>query len=152
MKSRPNRLSGRIFLLAAGLLLLLYGAVTPLLPFIGERASGEITTVRRELGERADPLPNRYSYSVGYEFSLPDGRVIHGNTKIIGSSFNSGMAKGKAGVLYLPGLPWVNTLERETRLDAGKIDLLAAGAVLCFMAFRKRANSGPTPRKPVTLR
>lgn len=152
MKSRPNRLPGRIFLLAAGLLLLLYGAVTPLLPFIGQRASGEITTVRRELGERSDPLPNRYSYSVGYEFTLPDGRVIHGNTKVIGSSFNSGIAKGKAGVLYLPGLPWVNALERETRFDAGKIAILAAGAFLCFMAFRQGANSRTTSRKPWKLR
>ncbi|NCC05902.1 MAG: hypothetical protein EOM37_18110, partial [Proteobacteria bacterium] len=71
----------RIIVFVVGLLLALYGAIIPLLPVIGARTSGEITVVRRELGDRQAPVANSYSYSVGFEFALPDGRVIPGNTK-----------------------------------------------------------------------
>lgn len=138
---RPNRTEirwpGRLLLLSVGLLLLLYGLVMPLLPYIGQRTQGEITSIRRELGDRQDPMANRYSYSVGYEFALPDGKVVYGNTKVIGSSFSAGLPKGKAGVYYLPAFPYVNALERDTRPDMGKIAILAAGALLCLAAFRK---------------
>ena len=136
----PNRTEirwpGRLLLFSVGLLLLLYGVVTPLLPYLGQRTQGEITSVRRELGDRQDPMPNSYSYSVGYEFALPDGQVVHGNTKVIGSSFSAGIPKGKAGVYYLPAFPYLNALERDTRPDMGKIAIVAAGALLCLAAFR----------------
>ena len=121
-----------------GLLLVLYGTLIPLLPLIGARADGEITVVRRELGDRQDPVANRYSYSVGYEFALPDGRIIPGNTKTIGSAVSSGISKGKSAVFYLPALPYVNALERDTRFDLGKVAILAAGALLCFVAVTRK--------------
>ena len=138
---RPDRTEtrwpSRLLLFSVGLLLLLYGLVTPLLPYIGQRTQGEVTSIRRELGDRQDPMPNRYSYSVGYEFRLPDGRVVHGNTKVIGSSFSAGLPKGKAGVYYLPAFPYLNALERDTSPDMGKVVILAAGALLCLAACRK---------------
>ena len=123
-----------------GLLLVLYGTLIPLLPLIGARADGEITVVRRELGDRQDPVANRYSYSVGYEFALPDGRIIPGNTKTIGSAVSSGISKGKSAVFYLPALPYVNALERDTRFDLGKVAILAAGALLCFVAVTRKTK------------
>jgi hypothetical protein len=121
-----------------GLLLALYGTLIPLLPLIGARAAGEITVIRRELGDRQDPVANSYSYSVGYEFALPDGRIIPGNTKTIGSAVSSGISKGKSAVFYLPALPYVNALERDTRFDLGKVAILAAGALLCFVAVTRK--------------
>jgi len=138
---RKSPLLPRVVVFAVGLLLTIYGAVIPLLPFIGARASGEITVIRRELGDRQDPRPNRYSSSVGYEFPLPDGRIIFGNTKTIGSAMSAGMSKGRSGVYYLPALPYVNALEKDATFDFGKVALLAAGIFLCFASARGRIKS-----------
>ena len=123
-------------LFLVGAAFVLYGVVMPILPYAGTRTEAEITTVRRELGDRQDPMPNRYSWSVGYEFALPGGTVVHGNTKVIGSSYSAGIAKGPAVAHYLPALPWVNALERDTRPDMGKAVMVAAGALLCIAALR----------------
>jgi hypothetical protein len=138
---RKSPLLPRIVVFVVGLLLTLYATLIPLLPFIGARANGEITVIRRELGDRQDPRPNRYSYSVGYEFPLPDGRIIAGNTKIIGSATSAGMSKGRSGVYYLPALPYLNALEKDAAFDFGKIALLAAGILLCFASSRGRVKS-----------
>ena len=138
---RKSSLLPRVVVFVVGLLLTFYGTVIPLLPFIGARASGEITVIRRELGDRQDPRPNRYSYSVGYEFPLPDGRIIAGNTKTIGSATSAGMSTGRSGVYYLPALPYVNALEKDATFDFGKIALLAAGILLCFASSRGRVKS-----------
>jgi hypothetical protein len=130
----------RIILCVAGLLLALYGTLIPLLPLIGARATGEITVIRRELGDRQDPVANRYSYSVGYEFTLPDGRIIPGNTKVIGSAVSAGISKGSSAVFYLPAQPYVNALERDTRFDLGKVAILAAGVFLCFAAVTRKTK------------
>ncbi len=130
----------RIILGVVGLLLAFYGTLIPLLPLVGARAAGEITVIRRELGDRQDPMPNRYSYSVGFEFTLPDGRIIPGNTKVIGSAVSAGISKGKSAVFYLPALPYVNALERDTRFDLGKVAILAAGVFLCFAAARRKTK------------
>ena len=146
-QKRPGiRWPGRLLLLSIGLLLLLYGLITPLLPHIGQRARGEITSIRRELGDRQAPVADSYSYAVGYEFTLPDGRVVYGNTKVIGSSISAGIPKGTTRVYYLPALPWVNALERDTRPDMGKVAILAAGAVLCLAALRKTGVNAPRRR------
>jgi len=139
-KTKP--LAPRIVLGFVGLLLALYGTVIPLLPLVGARAVGEITVIRRELGDRQDPVANRYSYSVGYEFALPDGQIIPGNTKVIGSAVSAGISKGRNAVFYLPALPSVNALERDTRFDLGKVAILAAGVFLCCAAVTRKAKQG----------
>jgi hypothetical protein len=130
----------RIIVFVVGLLLTLYGTVIPLLPLIGARASGEITVIRRELGDRQAPVANSYSYSVGFEFTLPDGRVIPGNTKTIGTAMSAGISKGASAVFYLPALPYINALERDVRFGLGKVAILAAGLFLCFAAFRRKVR------------
>jgi hypothetical protein len=71
----------------------------PLLSVIGIRTQGEITVIHREGGERDEAVPNRYSYSVGYEFALDDGTIICGNTKVIGNAYSAGISKVGAGPL-----------------------------------------------------
>lgn len=137
---KPRPLAFRIILGAVGLLLELYGSFIPLLPMIGARAAGEITVIRRELGDQQNPVTNRYSYSVGYEFALPDGRIIPGNSKAIGNAVSAGISKGSSAVFYLPALPHMNALERDTRFDLGKVAILAAGALLCFAAVTRKTN------------
>jgi len=152
MRPHPSRTgtTAKIFLFVTGLALVIHATGTSLLPYVGKRVMGDITTIRRELGERQDPVANRYSYAVGYEFSLPDGQVIPGNTKVIGSSFSAGISKGPAAIRYLPGFPWLNALEQETGFNSGKAVLLAAGTFLCFAAIRTGRTRPTASRRSAT--
>jgi len=128
--------SGRWILGIVGILLALYGSLIPMLSFIGERSIGEVTVIRRELGDRQDPLANRYSWAIGFEFPLPDGRLIPGNTKTIGDAQSAGIVKGPHPVRYLAAFPYLNALERDTRFDLGKIVMITLGIGLCILTVR----------------
>jgi hypothetical protein len=134
---KSNR-SGFWVLGTVGVLLSLYACLMPLLGWVGERTMGQITVLRRELGDRQDPLPNRYSWSIGFEFHLPDGRLISGNSKSIGDAQSAGIAKGPQPVRYLAVFPHLNALERDTHPDLGKLVLLVVGIGLCALAFKLR--------------
>lgn len=131
-----NLLPGRLVLGTVGLLLLLYAVLIPLLGVLGERTIAQVNVVRRELGDRQDPIANRYSWAVGFEFRLPDGRLIPGNTKVIGSDSNAGIAKGPHPVRYFSSFPYLNALEQDTRLDGGKFVMLGFGSLLFVLALR----------------
>lgn len=135
---QPGNRAGRWVLWFTGILLILYAAIMPLLSVVGERTMGEITVVRREVGDRRDPIANRYSYAVGFEFALPNGHIIPGSTKVIGSANIAGISKGPTAVRYLAIFPYVNALERDTKLDIGKLAMVAAGLLLCGVAFLSR--------------
>lgn len=131
----------QIFLVILGSMFLLYGTLIPLLWVVGERTTGQVTVVRRELGERDEAIRNRFSYSVGYEFTLPDGTIVYGNTKTIGNSYNAGIALGPAPVRYLKIFPHLNALEEDTRFSIGTALIIAVGILLLVIALRK-----PKPR------
>lgn len=133
MKAGP-----RILLTGVGMLLILYGASIPLLNAAGRQTTGQITVVRRELGDRRDPMANRYSYSVGYEFMLEDGTLVYGNTKTIGSSFDAGIAKGPAAVVYLKEMPQLNMLKEDVRPSPAPFVYGALGALLLWAAYSKK--------------
>ncbi len=128
----------RILLAFIGILLLLYGTMMPLLSMIGEKTWGEITVVRREGGERNVAVPNRYTYSVGYEFSLDNGAIVYGNTKVIGNAYSAGIPMGRTAIRYLKVFPHLNALEQDARLSIGTVILMAAGILLLVVALRKR--------------
>lgn len=135
-KKKP--MGPRILLTSFGVLLILYGASIPLLGMAGRHTTGRITEVRRELGDRRDPKANRYSYSVGYEFILEDGSLVYGNTKTIGSSYDAGIAKGPAGVVYLEALPQLSMLEEDARPSPAPFIYGALGALLLWVAYSKK--------------
>ena len=142
-----NKIVPKIFLLIIGIGLSLYGMMMPLLSVIGERTPGMITVVRREGGERDEAIPNRYSYSVGYEFLLDDGTVISGNTKVIGNAYNAGISKGQASIRYLKILPYLNALESDTALSVGHVILLAAGVSTVAINLRSRPGDNRLRRR-----
>jgi len=137
-KKKPGKLGPRILLTAFGVLLIAYGASIPLLGIAGRHTAGQITEVRRELGDRRDPMANRYSYSIGFEFTTEDGRLVYGNTKTIGSSFDAGIAKGPAGVVYLESFPQLCMLEEDVRPTPAPFIYGALGVLLLWVAYSKK--------------
>ena len=136
-----KKIVSKIFLLIIGIGLSLYGMMMPLLSVLGERTSGTITVVRREGGERDEAIPNRYSYSVGYEFLLDDGTVISGNTKVIGNAYNAGISRGQASIRYLKIFPYLNALETDATLSVGHVILLAVGVLIITINLCSRTDN-----------
>lgn len=128
-------MAGKVIFGSVGTLLALYAVLIPLLGVVGEKTIAEVTVVRREPGDRQDPVANRYSYAVGFEFTLPDGRIIPGNTKVIGSASQANFSKGPHPVRYLAAFPYINALEADTSFDLGKIVMLGIGLMLCRVAW-----------------
>ena len=107
--SRPSPLRRGSWALA----LLAWGAGMPLLALLGSTTEGEITHVRRQLGDRGEAIPNRYTYTISYQFHLPDGRAISGHSQRVGDYFSpKDMRVGKkVEVRYLAAFPWISQIE-----------------------------------------
>ena len=131
-------LSVRLFLGALGLLLLVWGLGMPMVAWLGAEAPGTITHVRRQLGDRGEAIPNRYSYSISYEFRLPDGSLVQGSTYRVGDYFSPGkLAKGSAvQVRYLPGFPFISEMQWHWAAAVEHGIVAAAGGVLLHLAAR----------------
>jgi len=91
-------------------------------------------------GERNETVSNRYTYSVGYEFTLNDGTVIYGNTKVIGNAYSAGIPMGPTAVRYLKVFPSLNALEVDAIFSMGTVILAAAGILLLVVALRREGN------------
>ena len=136
-----HRLIPRILITILGAVMILVGFNNIALEFFGEETSAVITSVRRVGGERNEAVPNRYTYSIGYEFTLPDGRKISGSTERIGDSVY--LKPGKSSftrVRYYSFLPFINTLESETGLNLGSILQIFFGGLLCILVNRRGQN------------
>lgn len=142
-------LSVRLFLGALGLLLLAWGLGMPMVAWLGAEAPGTITHVRRQLGDRGEAIPNRYSYAISYEFRLPDGRIAQGSTYRVGDYFSPGkLAKGSAvQVRYLPGLPVISEVQWHWAAAVEHGIVAAVGGVLLHLAARGGADRNKRRRK-----
>lgn len=123
-----------LLLTALGCLLVLWSVGLPLLGLVGERTLGQITTVRRQGGERDESIPNRYTYAIGFQFTLPDGQVVFGSSTRIGNSWQAyGLPDAAAApVRYLRAAPMINALEADTGPSWEQAVVLAIGWVLIF--------------------
>lgn len=129
-----------ITLLGAGFIL--QAVVSLALGQVGERGTAVVTHIRRELGERNETTPNRYTYILAYAFETPDGRTVTDSTRRIGAPlYLKATGKQTMPVRYLKAFPMVNTLEEDARPSWGKAASLAAGAFLIFAANRPRRKS-----------
>lgn len=131
-KSGGNPL-GRIFIALIGLLLLLFGLSQQLLLVIGESTTGTVTDVTIESDD--DDPTERY-YNVGYRFSV-DGTSYNGHYTM---SVGSGRAPSKGNsvkVAYLSFMPSVNSRDDGMSLGVTGIIMMAFGALLIFLQFRK---------------
>ena len=133
---------GDALLLVVGLLLVAYGVLYSLLPLIGEKTTGEVTVVRRELGKAGSAIPNRYLYSIGYDIRLPDGQMASGTAKRFGNAYSAGISRGPADVWFLRAFPPVNELDCDAGLSWDKTLMAAAGILLLAIPARKLVRRG----------
>lgn len=134
-------LFARALLSLLGIILILWGVSQIALGVIGEPATAVITHIRREGAERAETVPNRYTYNISYTFTLPEGKEIHGFSKKIGNAvYLKADGTSTVRVRYFTAFPYINVMERETRLGAGQVVLVITGGFLIFYMNRKKRD------------
>lgn len=133
-----QRLISRILITLLGIALILMGSSWIILGVVGKSAPAVITSIRREGGERTDGKPGRYTYNIGYAFTLPDGKEINGFSKKIGDSvYLKPDGTSVVQVRYLPYFPYINAMEKDTGFGAGQLTLILAGTALIFLINTK---------------
>lgn len=136
-----------LFLLLLGCLLVGYAVMGPALQLFGASAMGTVTDIRRQGGDRGEAIRNRYNFGVGFHFFLPDGRRVEGATTVVGNSYSAGIAKGPVKVLYVPFLPVINSLEKQTHFSIYSIILLGAGCFLVRVGIKDPLNTKQRRKK-----
>lgn len=132
----------RILLRLLGLILMAWGIAMPLLGLVGETADATVTHVRRQGGERNEALPNRYTYIIDYQFSLPPRQQINGFSYVLGSSYGIPSSQGgkQVKVRYMPLFPHLNTLEKQANPNLEHLIVLGVGYLLAFGLWRNRKS------------
>ena len=141
----------RLALALLGMVLLLWGLGMPLVAWLGAEAPGTITHVRRQLGDRGESIPNRYSYTISYEFRLPDGRLAQGNTSRVGDYFSLRFLTQARSVQvrYVPGFPFISEVQWHWAAMVEHGIVAAVGGVLLYLAARGGADRHrPRRKKP----
>lgn len=117
---------------ALACLLIAWSLGMPLLGVCGTQVIGQITTVRKQGGERNESVAGRYTYAIGYQFQLPDGRTVAGATTHVGNYYQvyDLPAAAAAPIRYCSWLPAVNALEVDTRPGLEQAIVLLVGALL----------------------
>lgn len=116
-----------------GIMLIGMGVIYSTLGIIGEKTTGIITDVRREMGERNDSKPGNYTYSIGYSFELPNGIIVFGSTKKISDGIYIKNPNTIVAVRYLKSFPQINALQEDTELNIGKLILIALGIFIILI-------------------
>lgn len=134
-----HKLLPRILITLLGVAFFLMGTTEIILGFAGERVYGVITDIHREGGERSDGNPGRYTYSISYTFTLPDGNSIDGFTKRIGDSiYTKATGTSIVPIRYFTFFPHINAMEQDTGIGTRQPILMITGVFLIFMMNRKR--------------
>jgi len=129
----------RILITLLGIALIIYGVGMAMLGFVGTRAIAVITSIRRQGGERDEAVPGRYTYSIGYRFALPDGRIVDGSTTRIGGSvYVKATGTSTAPVRYFAFFPHFNALESHTTPCIGQLIVAIAGVFIVVAENRRR--------------
>lgn len=139
----------RILLTLLGLILMAWGVITPLVGLLGETTDARVVHVRRQLGERNEAIPNRYTHVISYRFTLPNRQSVEGFSYVLGTSFSIPTlhAPGLVKVRYLPLLPHLNTLERQATPNLEHLIVAGVGYLLAFGLWRKKSSGKGRKRK-----
>ena len=128
-----KKYAAKFIITSIGVLIILTGIVWGMLGILGEKTTGLITDVRREMGERTDSKSGSYTYSIGYSFKLPDGELVYGYAKEVSDGVYIKNPNTPVNIRYLKILPQINALEKDTGFDFGKIIMIIAGCLLVII-------------------
>lgn len=134
-------LVGRALITFIGFAFLIWGICLVTLGIFGEDATAVLTSIRRQGGERNESVPGRYTYSIGYTFTLPDNQQIDGTATIISSALYT-KVEGNSTIMicYLSALPWINAPVELTNLYFGQPLVICIGVFLIWVVNK-------TPRR-----
>jgi len=150
-----SRKFGPILVIFVAVILILYGLIHVSLGIVGEKDTAIITSIRRQGGERNEAVPNRYTYSIGYTFTLPNGKEIDGSTYKIGNAVYVKVSNSNVSIVpvrYLKAFPQVNALESDTGIKLGNFIIIGAGIVLIKLIKSEKKRVYRTKKiKKVTI-
>ena len=137
-----KQIAMRTFISFIGLSLILYGIGSLVLGVVGEKDTAILTSIRRQGGERNESIQGRYTYSIGYTFTLPDGRQIDGSaTSVRDAVYIKADGTSTIPVRYLKVLPVINAPEEDTRPSIGQPLLVGLGVFLIYAVRKKNQIS-----------
>lgn len=100
------------------------------LGLFGTTHIGTMTSYRRILGERGEVIPNRYTYSLGYQFYVNDVKYEGSSTVINSPLFIKPDGNSLIEVRYIESAPYLNALASDTKFDIGKFAISGMGIFL----------------------
>ncbi|KAF0227220.1 MAG: hypothetical protein FD133_232 [Erysipelotrichaceae bacterium] len=128
----------RIIIISIGSAMILVACTQVTLGLIGGQTTGVITEYRRIMGERSGPIPNRYTYSLGYKFTLRD-QTYTGTSTVIGSPlFIKPDGTTPIKIRYFVFLPYISAPQGDTNVDIGKFALIGFGSLLIYVMNPKQ--------------
>lgn len=128
-----NKKFGPTLVVFVAVIFIIYGLIHVALGVIGEKDTAIITNIRRQGGERNEAIPNKYTYSISYSFTLPDGKEIDGFTYKIGNATYIKVSKSDMNIVpvrYFKAIPQINALESDAGIKLGNFIIIGAGIVL----------------------
>lgn len=132
---------GPFLVIFVAIILMIYGMIHVTLGVIGERDTAIITNIRRQGGERNEAIPNKYTYSISYSFTLPDGKEIDGFTYKIGSATYIKVSNSDVSIVpvrYFKAFPHINALESDSGFRLSNFIIIGAGIVLIKLIRPKK--------------
>lgn len=135
---------GPILVLFVAVIFIIYGLIHVSLGIVGEKDTAIITNIRRQGGERAEAVPNRYTYSIGYTFTLPNGKEIDGFTYKIGNAVYVKVSKSDMSIVpvrYFKAFPQINALESDAGIKLGSFIIIGAGIVMVKLIKPRKKRS-----------
>lgn len=124
-----------------GILLIMFPIYQVTIGILGETTIGTITTFRRILGERGEIIPNRYTYALGYAFSL-NNEPYFGSTTLINSPiYLKPDGNQLIEIQYIQNHPYLNALVIDTSINIGKFVLMGFGILLIWVMNPKKTKS-----------
>ena len=135
---------GRCLVVVLAVMMVAWGLGMPLLALTGASAEGKVTDIRRQLGDRGESVPNRYTFQVVYRFSLPDGSVVRGSRQKVGDYFSPRYFRvgQKVNVRYLAVFPVINIVDWRWFDLFEYLTVALVGGVLFYLQVFQRSRKG----------
>ncbi len=128
----------RMIITFIGSAMILVACTQVALGIFGAQTTGIITEYRRIMGERSGPIPNRYTFSLGYAFTV-DHQSYSGTSTVIGSPlFIKPDGTDPIKIRYFVFLPHISAPLADTNIDIGKVALIGFGYLLIIVMNPKQ--------------